>query len=90
MPPKLPQAAQRSNRPIQPKSRAMMDTELKPQAAAQCIGVSDDTIRNCVKRGKLPARRQGERRYIFIDVEDLRQFAEKYGFQFTPPKREQA
>lgn len=67
-----------------------MDTELKPQAAARCIGVSDDTICNDVKRGKLPARRQGERRYSFIEMEDLRQFAEKYGFRFTPPKREQA
>ena len=67
-----------------------MDIELKPQEAADCIGVSDDTIRNYVNRDMLPARRQGMRRYIFIKLEDLKTFAEEYGFRFTPPELEKA
>lgn len=54
--------------------------ELSAEQAARIIGVSRPTIHVYVKRGLLPARRQGLRRAVRINIDDLRFFAEGYGY----------
>ena len=50
--------------------------------AGRIIGCTDDTIRNYVKRGILPARRQGIKRTIYIDLTALAKFASDYEYRF--------
>lgn len=57
--------------------------DLSAEQAAQVIGVSRPTIHDYVKRGLLPARRQGLRQAIRIDLDDLRKLAEELGFNFN-------
>lgn len=56
--------------------------EIKAEDAALLIGVSDETIRRLIKRGILPARRFGLRKFIRIDLEDLRNVARKLNYRF--------
>jgi excisionase family DNA binding protein len=60
--------------------------ELTSPQAAEVIGVAEATIRNYVERGILPARRVGLRRFIRIDVDNLRRFAVQYGYDFDEEK----
>ena len=57
--------------------------------AGQIVGVTDDTIRNYVERGLLPARRQGIKRIVFIELSDLQKFAAQYDFRFDQVLAEQ-
>lgn len=59
--------------------------EVNAPQAAKIIGVSLTTIHRAADSGKLPAREQGqgELKYIFVDISDLRQFAQKYGYRFN-------
>ncbi len=54
-----------------------------PQAAA-IIDVSLPTVHRKVDAGLLPARQQGtgERRFIYVEIEALREFAAEYGYRF--------
>ncbi|HQY93450.1 helix-turn-helix domain-containing protein [Caldilinea sp.] len=63
--------------------------EVTSVQAAQIIGVIDDTVRNYVDRGLLPARRQGLRRKIFIELSELEHFAAEYDFRFDQATAEQ-
>lgn len=63
--------------------------EVSSVQAGQIIGVTDETIRNYVERDLLPARRQGIRRTIFIELEELRRFAVQYEFRFDQALAEQ-
>ena len=58
--------------------------EVTAPQAAEIIGKSVMTIHRKVDDGVLPARQEGtgERRYIYVDVVDLRQFAAMYGYRF--------
>ena len=60
--------------------------ELSTTQAAQMIGVSQRTIRNYVELGLLPGRKEGLKRRIRIQAEDLRKFAERYQFEFNEEK----
>lgn len=61
----------------------MADEVTAPQAAI-IIGKSLMTIHRKVEDGVLPARLEGtgKRRYIFIQLDELRKFADKYGYRF--------
>lgn len=56
--------------------------EVTAAQASQIVGVTDDTVRNYVERGLLPARRQGIKRIIYIDLDNLKRFANQYNFRF--------
>lgn len=57
--------------------------EVSAREAAQIINVGHMTIRRYVKAGRLPARNEGIRGIIKIEVDDLRQFAERYQYRFN-------
>lgn len=56
--------------------------EVSSADAAGIIGTSDVTIRRAVYAERLPARREGLRKKIWIDIDDLRSFAEEYQYRF--------
>jgi excisionase family DNA binding protein len=63
--------------------RGNMAAEVSTYQAASILGTSHNTIWERVREGKLPARRQGERRIIRIDVEQLRRYAQENGYRFN-------
>lgn len=54
--------------------------ELSSSEAGQILNVSTRTINRYVKREMLTARLQGMKRVARISIDDLRTFAESYGF----------
>lgn len=50
--------------------------------AAAIIGTSHVTIHRRVDDGLLKGRRQGLNRQIWVNVDDLREFAAQYGYKF--------
>lgn len=50
--------------------------------AAQIVGVSDETIRHDVTIGDLPAKRIGKRRIIKIEIDQLREYADRFNRVF--------
>jgi predicted DNA-binding transcriptional regulator AlpA len=58
--------------------------EVNGPQAAEIIGKSIMTIHRKVNDGTLPARQEGtgKRKFIYIEIDDLRRFAEKYGYRF--------
>jgi hypothetical protein len=65
--------------------------EVNAPDAALIIDVSLPTIHRRVADGTLPARLQGagSRQYVFIKIDDLRQFAAQYGYSFDESKAAQ-
>lgn len=61
-----------------------MKTEVTPPQAAKILHKSAMTIYRKIQNGVLPARQEGtgKRRFVFIALNDLRCFAEKYGYRF--------
>lgn len=59
--------------------------EVNGPQAAEIIGKSIMTIHRKVDDGSLPARQEGtgERKFIYIEIDSLRQFAEQYGYRFN-------
>ena len=59
--------------------------EVNAPQAADIIGKSLVTIHRKVDDGVLPARQEGtgERQFIFIEIDALRQFCEQYGYRFN-------
>lgn len=57
--------------------------EVSSRDAAQIINVSRVSIHGHVKAGRLPARQEGLRGIIRIEVDDLRKFAERYQYRFN-------
>ncbi len=57
--------------------------EISSEEAARLIGMSRQSIRAHVENGRLAARRVGPRRVVKIELEDLRQFAEKYQYRLN-------
>lgn len=56
--------------------------EVTGPQAAEILNTSHVTLFRRVDDGTLPARREGKRRDIFVDVSDLRQFAQESGYRF--------
>ena len=56
--------------------------EVSSVDAARIINISEVTIRRHVYGERLPARREGLRKRMFIEVDDLRNFAQKYQYRF--------
>jgi hypothetical protein len=57
--------------------------EVTSTQAAAIIDTSHMTIHRRVDDGSLPGRRQGLDRQIRVEIDDLRQFATKYGYRFN-------
>jgi len=57
--------------------------EVSSTQAAAIIGTSHVTIGRRVKDGSLKGRRQGLNRKIWVNLDDLRQFAAEYGYLFN-------
>lgn len=63
--------------------------EVSSTEAGQIINRSDETIRRHVYGGRLPARREGPRGTIWIEIDDLRKFAAQYQYRFNEDVAEQ-
>lgn len=57
--------------------------EVTGPQAAEILNTSHPTVFRRVEDGSLPARREGLRRDIMIDVNELRRFAQQYGYRFN-------
>lgn len=57
--------------------------EVTSTQAAAIIHTSHMTIHRRVDDGTLPGRRQGLDRQIRVEIDDLRQFAAKFGYRFN-------
>lgn len=63
--------------------------EVTGPQAAEILNTSHPTVFRRVEDGSLPARREGLRRDIMIDVDELRQFAKRFGYRFDEKLAEQ-
>lgn len=65
--------------------------EVTAPQAAEILSVSLNTIHRKVDSGALKAREQGTgvRKFVFIDIEDLRKFAQSFGYRFDEAKAKQ-
>lgn len=63
--------------------------EVTSQQAAEILSASNPTIWRYVEEGTLPARREGMRRKIWIDVDTLRSFAKEFGYRFNEQMAQQ-
>lgn len=57
--------------------------EVSAREAAQIINVSHTNIHRHVKAKRLPARSEGIRGIVKIEVDDLREFAKRYQYRFN-------
>jgi hypothetical protein len=57
--------------------------EVSAPHAAEILSTSHPTIFRRVDDGTLPARREGMKREIWIEVDDLRRFAAQNGYRFN-------
>lgn len=51
--------------------------------AAEILSTSHMTIHRRVDDGLLPARREGLARIIKVDLDDLKRFAQEYGYSYN-------
>jgi hypothetical protein len=58
-------------------------SEVSAPQAAEILNTSHVTIFRRVEDGMLPARREGVKQRIWIDVSDLRRFAVEQGYRFN-------
>lgn len=58
----------------------MMAQELTAPQAAEVMNVDHSTVFRWVSDGHLPARRVGLKKTIYINVDDLRQFAKQNSY----------
>lgn len=65
-------------------------TEVTTSRAAEILETNQRTIQRRVDDGTLKARRQGMRGIAYIDVNDLRDFAKRYGYNFNEAKAKAA
>ena len=63
-----------------------MAQELTAPQAAEIMNVDHSTVFRWVSNGHLPARRVGLARTIYINIDDLRQFARENGYSFDETK----
>lgn len=56
--------------------------EVTGPQAAEILSTSHPTIFRRVDDGTLPARREGIKQAIYVEVDTLRQFAKRYGYRF--------
>jgi predicted DNA-binding transcriptional regulator AlpA len=56
--------------------------EVSLTQASEIVAKDRTTVFRWVEDGLLPARRVGVRRDIFIDIEVLRSFADRYSYRF--------
>ncbi len=57
--------------------------EVTTTQAAEILAANKRTIKRRVDDGLLPARKQGLRGIAYIELEDLRTFAERYGYRYN-------
>jgi hypothetical protein len=65
--------------------------EVTGPQAAKMLGRSLQTVHRRIDDGSLPARQEGtgERKRVYIDLDELRRFAEKYGYRLDETKAAQ-
>ena len=63
-----------------------MAQELTAPQAAEMTNVDHSTVFRWVSNGHLPARRAGLSRTIYINIDDLRQFARENGYSLDEAK----
>lgn len=65
--------------------------EVTGPQAAEIIGKSIQTVHRRVDDGSLPARQEGAgvRKFVYIEIDELRRFAGKYGYRFDEAKAAQ-
>lgn len=61
-------------------SQTGLRMEITTAEAGAALGISRETIRLHVAEGRLPARKQGIRGILKIQVDDLREFARQFGY----------
>lgn len=54
--------------------------EISTVQAGAALGLTDETIRNHIAAGRLPARKHGFRGLLKVRVDDLREFARLYNY----------
>jgi shikimate kinase len=66
-------------------AEVMKMAEVNGPQAAEILSMSIQSVHRKVDAGALPARQQGTgvRQFIFIDIDDLRKFAQQYGYRFN-------
>jgi len=64
-------------------------TEVTASKAAEILATNRRAVQRRVAEGLLPARRQGPKGIAYIEVDDLRKFAKKYGYRFDEAKAAQ-
>ena len=57
--------------------------EVSATQASEILSTSHVTIFRRVDDGSLPARREGKKQMIWIEVNQLRSFAQQYGYKFN-------
>lgn len=57
--------------------------EVSAREAAEILNTSHPTIFRRVEDGSLPARREGVKQTIWIDVDTLRHYAKTNGYRFN-------
>ena len=60
--------------------------EVTATNAAEILSADRRTLYRRIEDGTLPARRQGIKRIAYIELDDLRAFAKKYGYRFSEEK----
>jgi hypothetical protein len=65
--------------------------EVTGPQAAKILSVSLQTVHRRIDEGSLSARQEGtgQRRRPFIEIDELRRFAEKYGYRLNEAKVKQ-
>lgn len=65
--------------------------EVTAPEAAEIIGKSIHTVHRRIDEGTLPARKEGtgERKRVYIEIDELRRFAGTYGYRFDEAKAQQ-
>lgn len=60
-----------------------MMSEVSGVSAGRIVGVSHQTIRRHIVADRLRARREGMSKTWWIDMEELRKFAQTYNYRFN-------
>lgn len=64
--------------------------EVTTAKAAEILSANQRTIQRRVDDGKLPARKQGLRGIAYISLDDLRAFAQQYGYRYNEELAEES
>jgi hypothetical protein len=61
-------------------------TEVTAQQAGEILSTSYVTIHRRADDGSLQVRREGKQNKIWVDMDELRRFAQEFGYRFNEAK----